>query len=97
MDLHPVSTILAKTTYLLAIGPDRLNEERDSISIPVYLGDSMQWQINEGLLIASGSGITVDVDDGWFIPRAIGISRICDDKSHEIRCINSGFTIARYK
>jgi len=63
MDLHPVSTILAKTTYLLAIGPDRLNEERDSISIPVYLGDSMQWQINEGLLIASGSGITVDVDD----------------------------------
>jgi len=63
LDLHPVSTALAKTTYLLAIGPERLSQTRDAISIPIYLGDSMQWQINEGLLIAAGSGITVDVDD----------------------------------
>jgi len=63
LDLHPVSTALARTTYLLAIGPDRLRDSRDVISIPVYLGDSMQWQIDEGLLVAAGSGITVDVDD----------------------------------
>ena len=63
LDLHPVSTALARTTYLLAIGPERLRDARDAIAIPVYLGDSMQWQLNEGLLVAAGAGITVDVDD----------------------------------
>lgn len=63
LDLHPVSTALARTTYLLAIGPERLSDVRDAIAIPVYLGDSMQWQLNEGLLVAAGAGITVDVDD----------------------------------
>lgn len=63
IDLHPVSTALARTTYLLAIGPERLRDIRDAIAIPVYLGDSMQWQLNEGILVAAGAGISVDVDD----------------------------------
>lgn len=45
MDLHPVAVTLARVTYVLAIGPERLTApERDAIQIPVYLGDSMQWQ-----------------------------------------------------
>lgn len=45
MDLHPVAVTLARITYVLAIGPDRLAEpRRGSLQIPVYLGDSMQWQ-----------------------------------------------------
>ncbi|MBX3273062.1 MAG: N-6 DNA methylase [Sandaracinaceae bacterium] len=43
MDLHPVAVTLARVTYLLAIGPERLSRERDPIRIPVFLGDSMQW------------------------------------------------------
>lgn len=43
MDLHPVAVTLARVTYLLAIGPERLGMERGSIRIPVFLGDSMQW------------------------------------------------------
>ncbi len=44
MDLHPVAVVLAQTTYLLAIGRDRLRERTDPVSIPVYLGDSMRWE-----------------------------------------------------
>jgi hypothetical protein len=45
MDLHPVAVTLARVTYVLAIGSERLTKpERDAIQIPVYLGDSMQWQ-----------------------------------------------------
>lgn len=42
MDIHPVSVVLARITYLLALG-DRLMQDRDTITVPVYLGDSVQW------------------------------------------------------
>src|ERR1700677_3199229 len=47
MDLHPVAVVLAQVTYLLAIGASRTIEAGVPISIPVYLGDSMRWDIAE--------------------------------------------------
>jgi SAM-dependent methyltransferase len=45
MDLHPVAVTLARVTYLLAIGRERLmHPARRPVHVPVYLGDSMQWQ-----------------------------------------------------
>jgi SAM-dependent methyltransferase len=45
MDLHPVSVSLARVTYLLAIGRERITApDRPPIQVPVYLGDSMQWK-----------------------------------------------------
>lgn len=45
MDLHPVAVTLARVTYLLAIGKDKLTDSgRGNIQIPVYLGDSIQWR-----------------------------------------------------
>jgi hypothetical protein len=45
MDLHPVAVTLARVTYLLAIGKEKLtNDERGIIQVPVYLGDSIQWR-----------------------------------------------------
>jgi hypothetical protein len=45
MDVHPVSVTLARVTYLLAIGNERLSApDRGPISVPVYLGDSLQWE-----------------------------------------------------
>ncbi|KAA0094708.1 SAM-dependent DNA methyltransferase [Mycolicibacterium sp. P1-18] len=50
MDVHPVAVTLARVTYLLAIGLDRLNsDDRGPLTIPVYLGDSMQWEQNRDL------------------------------------------------
>ncbi|HEY2738610.1 MAG TPA: class I SAM-dependent methyltransferase, partial [Thermoanaerobaculia bacterium] len=63
IDLHPVAVALARVTYLLAIGRERLiDSTRGPITVPVYLGDSVQWTqrvdlFSEGqLLIPTGSG-----------------------------------------
>jgi hypothetical protein len=42
LDIHPVSVLLARITYLLALG-DRLLGDRGVIWVPVHLGDSVQW------------------------------------------------------
>ena len=42
IDVHPVAVQIARVTYLLAFG-DRLNRERGPVTLPVYLGDSLQW------------------------------------------------------
>jgi len=55
IDVHPVAVINARITYLLAIGENRLRD-RPRVSIPVYLGDSMQWNTSA---ILSGQGATV--------------------------------------
>lgn len=45
VDVHPVSVTLARVTYLLAIGAERLaSDDRPPLSVPVYLGDSLQWE-----------------------------------------------------
>ena len=42
IDVHPVAVQIARVTYLLALG-ERLRQERGSVMLPVYLGDSLQW------------------------------------------------------
>lgn len=63
MDLHPVAVTLARVTYLLAIGSRRIQDPaREPVAIPVYLGDSLQWDrdrtaLTAGeLVVATGEG-----------------------------------------
>jgi hypothetical protein len=63
MDLHPVAVTLARVTYLLAIGSRRIQDQsREAIAIPVYLGDSLQWEQTTNtmtfgdLIIPTGEG-----------------------------------------
>ena len=43
-DVHPVAVIFARVTYLLALG-DALVGRSGAISVPVYLGDALQWDV----------------------------------------------------
>lgn len=61
IDLHPVAVTLARVTYLLAIGTNRLGD-RDPFGVPVYLGDSIQ--LNEKTSVLSNAGLTVHTTDG---------------------------------
>lgn len=61
IDLHPVAVTLARVTYLLAIGRERL-QDRTELSIPVYLGDSIQYA-QEARVLSPG-GITIYTSDG---------------------------------
>jgi hypothetical protein len=60
MDLHPVAVTLARVTYLLALTPDRL-ADRDELTVPVFLGDSVRWEQEDTL--RSEDGITVRTTD----------------------------------
>lgn len=42
LDIHPVSIVLARITFLLALG-ERLALDRGDVWVPVHLGDSIQW------------------------------------------------------
>lgn len=60
MDIHPVAVTLARVTYLLAIGAENLrHRERGRITIPIYLGDSLQWEQQTNLM-SSEEAITVE-------------------------------------
>lgn len=59
MDIHPVAVALARVSYLIAIGQARLQDPtRGPVTVPVYLGDSIQWEQHTDLL-AGTSDITV--------------------------------------
>jgi SAM-dependent methyltransferase len=58
IDVHPVAVTLARVTYLLAIGGDRL-QNRPEFSVPVFLGDSMRWGQQFDLLTYDFSGLSV--------------------------------------
>ena len=63
MDLHPVAVTLARVTYLLAIGRERLmHPDRGSIQVPVYLGDAVQWR-READDLFSGGNLVIETDD----------------------------------
>lgn len=64
MDLHPVAVVLAQVTYLLAIGTDRVTAASVPLSIPVYLGDSMRWEVTEETFLAPSGEIVVPTGVG---------------------------------
>lgn len=62
MDIHPVAVSLARVSYLIAIGNRRLQDPtRGPVTIPVYLGDSIQWEQHTDLL-AGLSDITISTE-----------------------------------
>lgn len=86
VDLHPVSVTLARVTYLLAIGNTRLRSpDRGPLTVPVYLGDAIQWDQHTGMLnqgevrvetggtdLAEGQASMLYTDDLVFPERVIG-------------------------
>lgn len=66
VDVHPVAVTFARVTYLLAIGMERLRApDRPPIAVPVYLGDSVQWEQGETLMHADGLSVLIGDEGGW--------------------------------
>ena len=61
VDVHPVAVQIARVTFLLALGEERLRDH-PPIAIPVYLGDSLQWN-TRGFLAEREVLIEVPGDD----------------------------------
>lgn len=47
IDVHPVAVIFARATYLLALAPTLREGRPASLTVPVYLGDALQWSARE--------------------------------------------------
>ena len=57
IDVHPVAVALARVTWLLALG-DLLQDRPPTLSVPVYMGDSMQWSLRP---LGASAEVLVDV------------------------------------
>ncbi len=45
IDVHPVAVIFARVTFVLALLPAFDDDCPDAITIPVYMGDALQWNV----------------------------------------------------
>ena len=61
IDIHPVSVQIARVTFLLALGQERLQARPAYMTIPVYMGDSLQWNTS-GFL--ADREVLIEVPDG---------------------------------
>ena len=57
IDVHPVAVALARVTWLLALG-DLVQDRPHTLSVPVYMGDSMQWSLRP---LGASAEVLVDV------------------------------------
>lgn len=46
LDVHPVAVIIARVTWLLALG-QAIHERQGELHVPVFLGDAMQWNLRQ--------------------------------------------------
>ena len=71
IDVHPVAVTLARVTYLLAIGTQRL-QHRPEFTVPVFLSDSMRWgqEVNLWTYDYSGLSVSTRLDSDSFVTGA---------------------------
>ena len=60
IDVHPVAVTLARVTWLLALG-DLIQDRPATLSVPVFMGDSMQWNLRP---LGDTAEILVEVPGG---------------------------------
>jgi Trypsin-like peptidase domain/N-6 DNA Methylase len=72
-DVHPVAVTLARVTYLLAIGVEKL-KERTEFTVPVYLCDSLRWGQQDDLFSHKGLSVrtTLEHEDLLYDPEFTG-------------------------
>ena len=71
IDVHPVAVQIARVTYMLAIGEQRLRD-RPRMAIPVYMGDSIQWNTEP---VLADREVLIEVPDGPVLHFPFGITR----------------------
>ena len=59
LDVHPVAVIIARVTWLLALG-EAIHQRSGDLHVPVYLGNSLQWNV---LPLADQTYVEVSVPD----------------------------------
>jgi SAM-dependent methyltransferase len=90
IDVHPVAVLVARVTFLLALGHERLQNRRQGFSIPIYLGDALQW--NTRTLFAA-SEVVISVPDG---PELLFPERIVNDPARFDDIVQTMLELSEY-
>lgn len=70
MDLHPVAVTLARITYLLAIKDILGDRPPSGVTIPVFLGDSMQWgRRDDDRTLLGSAGLRISTESAELVAR----------------------------
>lgn len=80
IDVHPVAVALARVTWLLALG-DLVQDRPATLSVPVYMGDSMQWSLRP---LGASAEVLVDVppnDPPLRIPAGLASDQILFERA----------------
>lgn len=97
MDVHPVAVTIARVTYLLALGVERLTaDDRGPLVVPVYLGDSLQWEqqadifaSEEQLTIATSGADLVEAGAALFHDDLVFPKSVLQDAANFDRLVNA--------
>lgn len=82
LDIHPVAVTLARVTYLLALGRDNIKSPtRKDLTIPVYLGDGVQWQQETDIFGSTVVRIRTDASDIFGEPGGLFTLDLCFPRS----------------
>ena len=80
VDVHPVAVTLARVTYLLAIGTERLAApDRRPLRVPVFLGDSVQWGQSDDLFASDTLNVSTGDGVGLFAEQLRFPQRLLDN------------------
>lgn len=81
IDIHPLAMIIARATYLIALGRELLEMREGDIIIPVYLSDSIRHP-QEKISVHGGVPVySIDVRDGLelIIPSEVALNSAISD------------------
>lgn len=70
IDIHPVAVQIARVTFLLALGEERL-QDRGRLAVPVYMGDALQWDTADMLAEREVLVAVPDEDDLIEFPASV--------------------------
>ncbi len=82
IDIHPVAVHLARAAWVLAAKSAIQASHTTNITIPVYLGDSMQLRFRTGDLFAQDN-VTIEVDDEYNSALAFPMTLVRDAETFD--------------
>ncbi|MGH7057438.1 MAG: N-6 DNA methylase, partial [Acetobacteraceae bacterium] len=86
IDVHPLAVIIARVTWLLALGP-AVTERPAELHVPVFLGDTMQWNLHE---LGGSRAVVVPVPGDRPLRIPAGFAETQEGFENSLRIITEG-------
>jgi len=81
VDIHPLALVIARATYLTAVGRELLDARNGDITIPVYLSDSIRFPQEKNTVHGGVNAYSIDAGKGveLLIPTEVALNPSISD------------------